>query len=214
MMEEKISLSPNRCRRTELIAYLAGLVASDGHIDKNSNRIEIATSNKRFAGIVYTLLQKVTCNPPHIYQHSSAYTVEVWDEKLCKTLTTKFKIPRGKKSDVLNCPEIFSTSEISNFIRGFCDGDSSPHYRRMRNKLVPRIRIMSTSKSILEWIRNQLKKLNIGCSSPFMDMPHGFGCKVCWRIEIYGNNVKTFVKKVGYLHPEKKEKLDKLLLLS
>ncbi len=206
------SLSPIKCVRVEDIAYIAGLVASDGHIDREFHKISIGTSDKEFAYIVLKMLRSMSENTPHIYGKKTAYSIEIWDKDLRSILTQKYKIPVEKKSDILTKPEI-PKSEVASFIRGFCDGDSSIHHRRMRKRFVPRIRIMSCSKEILEWIKQQLIEMGIRCGSPFIDMPHGFGTKLCYRIEIYGTSVKKFKEKIGYLHPAKSKKLDELILL-
>ena len=203
------TFSPNRCRRRELIAYLAGIVASDGHLKKNYHCIQIATANREFAKKLQKILSHLT-NKPIKLRRNGCWVIEVSDTTLYNLLVNSFRIPPGEKSDKLIPPNISIPEEIRAFIKGFCDGDSSIHTRRMRNKKVPRIRIMSTSKTILGWIKN---KDDIGCSKPFKDIPHGFGTKMNWRIEIYGNNVRKFGEKIGYLHPEKRRKLEKLLLL-
>lgn len=208
-----VSLSPTKCVRVEDTAYIAGLVASDGHIDKKFHKITIGTSDRKFASTVLGILKEVSKCVPHIYEKKTAYSIEIWDKELHSILTQKYKIPIGEKSDILEPPEIISEQEVASFIKGFCDGDSSVHSRRMRKIRVPRIRIMSCSKDILEWIRQQLIKLGIRCSSTFVDKPHGFGTKICHRIEIYGTAVKEFKERIGYLHPTKTKRLDEMVLL-
>ena len=208
----KDTFPPNRCRRSELIAYMAGLVASDGHLKKNYSHIQIATANLEFARRIQKILNQIISTPSKL-RKNGCWIVEVTDKGLYNLLTQTFKIPPGEKSDKLTLPNVVTREEVRAFIRGFCDGDSSIHSRKMRNKRVPRIRIMSTSKAILEWMREMLHEDEIGCSKPFRDIPHGFGTKMNWRIEIYGNNVRKFGEKIGYLHPEKDVKLKKLLLL-
>jgi len=195
-----------------LIAYLAGLVASDGHLKKDSYGIQVSTANLEFAKNIQKIIAPITGKLPRIYQNG-CYVVEINDKALYKDLKERFRIPSGEKSDKLVSPLITEQEEIRQFIKGFCDGDSSVHKRKMRKKYVPRIRIMSTSKAILEWIRKQFIKDGIGCSKPFKDIPHGFGDKMNWRIEIYGNNVRKFKEKIGYSHPEKLAKLESLLTL-
>lgn len=212
-MVEKVSLSPSKCVRAEDVAYIAGLVASDGHLDRSFPKVVIATSDEEFALKIRSLLEKVSQKESHIYKKSTAYAVEIWDKQLYDLLKKKYKIPSGKKSDILESPEITSEHEIMNFIRGFCDGDSSVHHRKMRKKFVPRIRIMSLSKKFLEWVREQLIKGGIRTGSPFIDKPHGFGSKVCYRIEIYGTAVRKFKERIGYLHPVKSRKIDEVILL-
>ena len=214
------SLSPIRCVRAEdELAYVAGLVASDGHLTKSGYGVDIATSDEKFARKIHDILSIVSFKVPKISKKRTVYVVTVYDRELFKLLTEKFRIPRGKKSDILEPPTISEEKEIVGYIRGFFDGDSSVHRRRMRTKYVPRIRAMSQSKKILEWIKECLLKLGIRTGSIFIDKPHGFiskkygVTKVCYRLELYGTAVKKFDEKIGYAHPEKIKKMNELLLL-
>jgi len=195
-----------------IIAYIAGLVASDGHLRKNESRIEISSKNRKFLLKVLRKLGRVGIKAK-IYERKNIYALYIYNDLVYDTLTRKFLLPPGKKAEKLAPIKGLSKKEVISFIRGFCDGDSTIHKRRMRNKYVPRIRIMSVAKEFIEWVYEELKKLGISCSKVFKDKPHGFGNKICWRIEIYGNNVKKFSKIIGYSHPEKKAKLRVLLKL-
>lgn len=208
-----ISLSPSKCVRVENIAYIAGLVASDGHLDRKFHKITIGTSDREFASIILETLKSISKYIPHIYEKKTVFSIEIWDKELHNILKQKYRIPLGEKSDILQKPEITSEQEISSFIRGFCDGDSSIHVRRMRKKFVPRIRIMSCSKDFLKWVRKKLSEIGISSSSPFVDKPHGFGTKICYRIELYGTAVRKFKEKIGYIHPAKMRKINELVLL-
>ncbi|MBL7169464.1 MAG: hypothetical protein ISS48_00405 [Candidatus Aenigmarchaeota archaeon] len=207
------STSPNKCvgTRKELMSYIAGLIASDGHLEKTSYGISIATSSKIFANKICNILRKVNFKAK-IYKSRTCYVVYWHDKDLQNILIKDFSIPKGNKSDIL-CPPVIKKNEVPYYLRGFFDGDSSVHRRKMRNKYVPRIRVMSTSKIILEWIKEQLYELNINSGSLFHDIPHGFGYKMNYRLEIYGNAVKKFKEKIDYNHPDKIEKINKLLQL-
>ena len=196
-------------------AYIAGLVASDGHLrkDDRNKEIEIATSNREFSEMIKNILSKVSKNKVYSRKNKTAYVVCVADKNLHQLLNEKFRIPVGKKSDILVPPEISEREEIKFFLRGFFDGDSTIHTRKMRNKKVPRIRVMSTSSEILIWIKEQLENFGINSGSLFEDKPHGFGKKICYRLEIYGSAVKKFYENINYFHPEKSKKIKKLIFL-
>jgi len=208
---------PNRCERRELIAYLAGLVASDGHLPKEGKYCIIYTKNLEFVKFLAELFSQLTSEVA-IKQKGKEYCVILHNSSIYHTLVDGFKIPIGKKADKLHVINVSSEEEVKAFIRGFCDGDSTIHTRKMRNKRVPRIRIMSICKEFLTWLREQLISLGIRCGKPFIDKPHGkiaikYDCKPCWRIEIYGNNVEKFKQIIGYFHPEKKKKIEEVCKL-
>lgn len=194
-------------------AYIAGLVASDGHLrkDDKNKEVEIATSSKEFSEIIKNILNQVSKNKVYSRKNKTAYVICVADKNLHQILNEKFRIPAGKKSDILVPPDISGEEEIKSFLMGLFDGDSTIHTRKMRNKKVPRIRVMSTSSNILVWIKEQLGKFGINSGSLFSDKPHGFGKKICYRLEIYGSAVKKFNDSIGYFHPEKSEKIKNLI---
>lgn len=196
-------------------AYIAGLVASDGHLrkDEKNKEVEIATSSKDFSEIIKNILSEVSRNKVYFRKNKTAYVICVADKNLHSILNEKFRIPVGKKSDILVPPNLSGAEEIKFYLRGFFDGDSTIHTRKMRDKKVPRIRVMSTSQKILLWIKEQLKVFGINSGSLFADKPHGFGKKICYRLEIYGSAVKKFNDSIGYFHPEKSEKINKLIFL-
>jgi len=79
------------------------------------------------------------------------------------------------------------------YIRGYFDGDSTVHKRK--------------------WLKNKLMSLDINTGNVFIDKLHGFGTKICYRLELYGYSVKKYKQKIGYLHPEKNKKISGLVEL-
>jgi len=98
----EVALSPNRCVRAkeDLIAYIAGIVASDGHLTKNGYGIAITTANKEFTKHILEKLSLLSIKAS-LYKKSTAYVVEFYNKIFFNMLTEKFCIPRGKKSDIL-----------------------------------------------------------------------------------------------------------------
>ena len=189
------------------IAYIAGLVASDGHLSTRDYRLKVVTYDKRFAEYLTrnTSLFKV-------YRHGKVFELYCYNKNLWNTLNKDYRIPCGKKSNTIQPPKELAPTEAVDFLRGLFDGDSSIYIVqvKLRRKqqvykyLLPRISFKSKSEALTNWAFNQLRKLGL---KPYYSNEPTFH-----RFFLDGfTNLRKFHEKIGYRHPAKRKKLEGLL---
>ena len=192
---------------TTNLAIFAGLIASDGHLDKDYSGIRFITSNKRF---LESICKLVNVNKFKIWKTKSGfgkdrYILYIYDQKLKDLLENKYKIPRGKKSEIIDIPDGITYNEKTCFIKGLFSGDGSISYDTKKNKKYPQIIMWSKSKNLLQHIQEFFNKLDIKC---------GISCtkaKNQYRLTIRKrNSLQIFKKFIGFVHPEKQKILNSL----
>lgn len=180
--------------------YIAGLVTADGNLSSKESSVSIYTNSPKFARTIKSILREITGRKAEIYQSKGALKVFVFDKHLHSMLNQKYGIPIGKKSSIIAFPHNLSKKSAIEFIRGYVDGDGSIYVdkRRRRNKIqyYPRVEIASKNKRFLKTMRNYLEKLGITCGR----ITEG---RRTFRFRIYSSNVKNFVGKIGFRHPDK-----------
>ena len=87
------------------LALFAGLIASDGHLDRNYHGIRLITSNKEF--LETRILKLFKFSSYKIWKTRSGfgkerYILYLYDKKLKHLLENRYGIPRGKKSENIN----------------------------------------------------------------------------------------------------------------
>lgn len=181
------------------IAYLAGLIAADGHLSKNDG-IAIYVKDREFVKKIVQSLCQITNSKISIYPSKGAFRINVFDKILLNALTQKFKIPMGKKSNCLIFPETLSKKEKLDFVRGYVDGDGSIYIdKRKRYGIIntyPRVEIASQSREFLDKMIVFLYMFGIKSGQVK-------SAKRTLRIRIYANNAKNFIEKIGFSHPTK-----------
>lgn len=192
------------------IEYLAGLIASDGHIAKRDYKIKIISTNFLF---VTKIRQMLILNgiKSAIYKGTTGYEVYMYNKSFWSTLVKEFEIPSGKKAFDLQKPKIKTKKGRTEFLRGLLDGDSSIFETkatlRRKNKVykyfVPRIEFKSKSKPIVDWSLDLLKELGI---NPYIQKDPKFHR---WFLD-GANNMRKF-DKIGFLHPQKQKKLKQII---
>ena len=180
--------------------YIAGLITADGNLSSKESSVSIYTNNQKFAKLIRTMLKKMTKNKVSLYRSKGAIKVFVFDKHLYLTMNRKYGIPIGKKSLTILFPEDLTEKETIEFIRGYVDGDGSIYLdkRKRRNKvqIYPRIEIASQSKQFLESMIKHIEKFHIHCGTVTIG-------RRTFRFRIYSSNVKPFVDRIGFRHPDK-----------
>lgn len=151
-------------------SYFLGWIASDGHI--SGNRISISIHEKDID--ILHLLKDLICKDLPIYRcKSNMATLSIASKKMATDVCKHLKIQYGKKSNIVQFPEIEDKYK-RHFIRGYFDGDG--HVSSPNKTVSPTTSITSSSLEILNTIKNIL---NIPC--------YLFNSK-CSRITYYSNN--------------------------
>ncbi len=103
---------------------LAGIIGSDGHLDKKQPVIRIINKNKIFLeNVIRPLIEKFTGKKVKISNSISGfgkkrYLIIVYDKKFWKIINEKYKIPAGNKSTKIRLPENLSRKAQINFLLG------------------------------------------------------------------------------------------------
>lgn len=108
---------------TEEKAYILGFIASDGHVDKSLSKISIAV-NKRDKAILSQIRDYICKEIPIGMSRVDMRVLQIYSSKMAKDIASWLKIPGGKKSDIVQFPDI-DKSLMRHFARGYFDGDGS-----------------------------------------------------------------------------------------
>ena len=131
-------------------AELAGLIAGDGYLHKDYNRIIITGSlddiyyYKNYINLKFIKNFKIK---PHIYKRNNknAYDLQIENKEVFSFFTNKLGMIRGsKKNRVLIPDKIFKNKEFSKrFIRGLFDTDGCLKFSKQTKDFnyYPRIQI-------------------------------------------------------------------------
>ena len=193
-------------QRTLIYAYIAGIVAADGHIDHREVRISVSVKNVEYVSILLQLLRTLGYRPK-ASQGTRAMLIRIYSIDLKNILTKKYGVPEGRKAERLRLPNLSDKKEILAFIGGFFDGDGSISFIKSGVKqsrwgpyYTPRITFTSKSLNLLRDIKTVLEHegLNNGLIS--------FDSSV-YRLRYYGReNLCSFMKKFDpyVLNPERR----------
>ncbi len=191
----------------ENLSLIAGLIASDGHLDKDYNGIRFITGNiemlKKFTELTKDYNKKIWSSISGF--KSKRYIVYIYDKDLKAMLEKKYKIPRGKKSDKIIVPEDIPAKEKLKFIKGLFSGDGSISFDRKANKKYMQIIFWTKSKELANDIKKIFNKYKISCGINYSEQ------KDQYRVTIRENNsLKIFKKLIGFFHPQKQRILETL----
>lgn len=126
---------------TEFKAYLLGMIASDGHVGKNSIAISL---HKKDVDILQKIKDQID-NSLIITLHKTRpmVTLTLNSKEMCDDVRFHLGIGLGRKAYKIQYP-MLRTDLHNHFIRGFFDGDGSIQKER------PRTTISSSAKHFLE----------------------------------------------------------------
>jgi len=188
---------------------LAGIVGSDGSIDRNQPIVKIINKNREFINsTIIPLIRKTTGINVKTTPKTSGFVkdnnfvINIYCKWLWKILQEKYDIPAGKKSEKGIFPKILKKEDKLDFLRGWFAGDGSVTRDRKR----PRLIIWSKNRTILEWIKQTLAENQIESRIWFSKKKNQFLLTVGKK-----KSVELFFKTIEIPHPEKERKLKSLL---
>ena len=180
---------------SEDLAYIAGILISDGHLSKNN--IDVCSFEEGVSKSVKEKLIKIfgKCDP--YYEGTRIY--------LCNSFVPfffnrVFGIPFGNKSRIVTVPESIFKSDntvIASFIRGLFDGDGT---------VSSGLSYRTYSKELAEGLTYLLARLGI---YSYLRSEDGNG----YRLNIPSLDYLKFRDLVGFDELKKKERLDNLIKL-
>ncbi|WP_411954773.1 LAGLIDADG family homing endonuclease [Alkalibacillus sp. S2W] len=169
---------------TEDIAYLVGLIATDGTLRKNRKQIKITSSDEEFLKTVIEVIQnKITGRKQHYQKYlSDKRNINLGQEYVhyeyafTSPYFYDFCQNAGLTPDKTNTISMLNVPQkyFLDFLRGVIDGDGN--FNVIKNE-VTRIRIYGGSKLFLEWINNFLKEFYNIKKGWFTHSENDFGSK-------------------------------------
>lgn len=185
--------------RSELAEFI-GYVVGDGYLSRNSVNISTADDEiiERISYLSRQLFGLSTSITPD--KRSKAVNLRVNSQTLVKLINELFGIPIGKKTSVLEVPQIIQEASVvhsAQFIRAYfdCDAHMAPSTRS--------IEVVSESELLIKQIQHMFLRFNIlGTQSRKM-----INNKYYYRLFLTGRNTEKYAEKIGSLLPRKKKAL-------
>lgn len=190
------------------LALFAGIVSSDGHLDKDFHAIRIITTSNSFLTFLKNLTKEVTSQNFKVQKSKSGFgrdrhVIYINNKNLYELLQTKFNIPTGKKSSIIKPAENLHLQEDEkiSYIKGLFAGDGSvSHDQNLQ------IELWSKSKHLVTWLKRELQNFGVNSSVYFDNKKKQFLLMIRQK-----ESVKSFIENFSFVHPEKQEKLISLL---
>lgn len=144
------------------MAYILGLIASDGNVAKKENGIFIELE-KQDEYLLQEIAKLTNNNRPlkeYLHKHENckdtlAVKFSAWSAEWKKDLAIYNIMPN--KTHTLQPPDRLAEQYRISFIKGYFDGDGCFYYNLEKYK--KQIEIVGASKQMMEWIREQLVNL-------------------------------------------------------
>lgn len=145
------------------LAYVVGLIASDGNLSPDGRHVNFTTKDFELAKIFKEYLKfkgKIGMKGRGGVKEYLYYVVQIGDVVFYKFLQSIGLTP--KKSKTINKLKIHK-NYFYDFLRGCLDGDGSiGSFKHPQSKLPQfRVRLFSASKPFLDWIQEETKKEGI-----------------------------------------------------
>ena len=201
--------------QTSNMAYILGLLASDGNVAKKENQINICLNEED-----YEILEKIrkeikSTRPIKVYSRNNGATqskLVVFSSTMKKDLSHYSIVPN--KTFILQPPELLKKEYYIDYIRGYFDGDGSVY---INSNGIPGVNIGGASKEMIEWIRKVLaEQYGIICkkidSSQKLSEKRNYN-----RIFYYGENIVKLYKifyKNDSLYMKRKKDIFKTILMN
>ena len=185
-------------------------MASDGHIEPDTNRSVLASSDLEFVrSVVEPVLDEQEINYSEFWDDGAGvYKISIYDHELKETLTEKYNIPPGEKAESIEPPEGLGENEEVWYIKGWFDGEGWSEEMIKQHEdteyCYPRVGFKVMSEKIRDWIAQELEERDIRVSTyDREDGSHGLwinGYEEC----------RKFDELIGFRHPEQDRKLKEL----
>jgi hypothetical protein len=194
------------------IAYLAGFVAADGHLESTAPYITIASKDHEFLkDYVAPLIYAQTSRTPRPYWDKSAkiWKVRIYSRQLWTTLIQDYRIPTGRKASRILPPENLGSAERVWYMCGWFEGEGwleTMTVRRFSGVYeYPRIGFKVMNRSIRDWLLAELALHDIRAKGyNRRDGTYGL-----W---INGKKAReAFLANVGFLYLPRNRKLQQLI---
>ncbi len=185
------------------LAYLAGIICGDGHIEKDLCEMKIVdghhdSSFKKYSYEFLNSIDKIikrNFNLHNFIEEEDNYIVFRYSSSaMCRIMNYIYQIPTGDKSRRIKVPKILkNTNKEGLFWRGIFDTDGSI---RIKNKSIS---LFTTSKELYEDFLDFCKRKTIILFNKKE--------KNGYRFIVAEESIPNFSKTIGIFHPRKQRNL-------
>jgi DNA replicative helicase MCM subunit Mcm2 (Cdc46/Mcm family) len=204
--------------------YFTGLIASDGHIGSTKwggREIRVASSDEEFLSKYSEFVKKAFGVRPELRKEVGKTPEVRFRSKLIADLLEKFGIPCSKKSNIIDIPEHVAALPddlLASYLRGIFDGDGSVCERNTHGSstieyltvspiFANKLQLLLLRFGILAKLRHRNRR-----KKSIIKGREVVSKKAQWSLTISGlNNLLQFYEKIGFTHPSKKLKLEKII---
>ena len=183
------------------LAYLAGVIAGDGHLSKRGNEIVIADGqsdknklrlSKDYIYLIAHLFEKEFNLRGAINNHTTWWRFRIDNVLLCKFFNYYFEIPLGKKCRIIKIPGwLSSTFNEKYFWRGLMDTDG--YIREKGKEIIFKSRSLILLNQFMEFLKRN--KINAIINKD----------KNGEYLRIFVCDFLRYAEIMGFSHPRKKE---------
>ena len=181
-------------KQSSNMAYILGLLASDGNVLEKENRITLELQSQDIE-----ILRKINnelSNEREIKTYTTSKNknyckLQIWSSEIKKDLSVYNIVPN--KTFTLQPPLFLDKKYYIDFIRGYFDGDGCI-YKRENNREI--VQIDGASKAMMEWIRNVFNDYGITTPS-FRTYRLETGVKM-YRLSYYNQEIIHKIYKLFY----------------
>ena len=199
-------------KRTQLSpAYLAGLIAADGSLERNDPFITLASADRAFLDEhARHYLEAFTRRKTKSFvdRRAKVYKLRIYNRRAWELLVKRYGVPTGAKSRIVEPPQKLENEEEIPYLQGWFDGEAWIEILRIRSKQLheyPRIGFKIRSEPIRNWAVEMIRKRGIRVTA-YDRSDETFGL---W---INGFNAcELFRKRIGFGYSKKNQALKRLV---
>jgi len=205
---------------TPELLYFIGYLYGDGCIsglsscEKSEFALRFEDEYKtHLEGVVVPIAENLFGRKCKISKHSNSnsYNFRIQSKVLHFFVYKIFEMPLGKKLNNLKVPVIIKKLPLElkkSFIRGLFDSDGYVTNVEKFDKKIKdtRVSFFQKSEPIVNWVRNELEKEGIPFGNKVYKDTDGFLMSTTKK-----ETIINFHKKLDFLHPVKKERLEKVV---
>ena len=136
------------------IAYMAGLLITDGYLNPKHNSIEISLTGDDERILLQSILNYLSCNSS-VQQFGKSFRIRLATDGIKQFFFDKFNLTDTNKTFTAICPDNFVNENCAKgYIRGCIDGDGCISHLSKGGSLA----ILTASKDLILGIRSIVKK--------------------------------------------------------
>ncbi len=199
------------------LAYLIGVMLGDGGVYGNSYTVFCRDRNREFVERCGKLVEQIFGIKPNLRRVAPNCWAVTSNQREIHRLLRKLGYPKGRKLTTAKIPKAFLGNQQSELeivrglfdTEGYCGIDTQTHGARVYT--YPYVGIDMIAKPVITEVQRILRTAGIE-SSIRVKKARGWGKHPQWSLVVKGfQRVRRFQEVVGFRHPEKKEKLRRLV---